>query len=674
MDAEGAGRRLAAIMFTDIVGYTALMATSEERGLRARKRHRALVGPLVASHRGESIEAKGDESLSVFPNVLDAVRCALEIQDRLREEPDLRLHIGIHLGDVVVRDGEVSGDGVNIASRICALSRGGGIRVSGEVHRAIRNQPDVESVALGEQKLKNVGQPVAVFAVGGPRSLAAVRRRARWETGARRAPVWAGALVVVAAAAGWWMLRGPFAVDASPIRSLAVLPLENLSGDPGQEYFADGMTEEVIVELAKLGALRVISRTSVMQYKRERKPLPEIAQELGVDGIIEGTVTRAGDRVRITAQLIDARNDRHLWSERYDRDLRDVLALRGDIARAVAEQVRLELTPEQQAALAPSRAVDPSAYDAYLRGLEARGPGQGSPQWAPRAIAEFSRSVELDPDFAEAWGALADARQFLGWSLDSRYRGEFAKARQAAERALELDDRIGSAHASLAWVLLGEGWDFEAARRAIERAMEIAPSDPKVLNDSAVYLLAVKRTEEALALMERLQRVAPFDRFYRGLRVRNFYWARQYERALEQLERIRERDPDFVELQVWQLYFTLGRLEDAHRAQLDLYSQCGSPCEWQREAVERGWGEGGWNASIRSLAKVSGEREGLSPFAVAALYSMIEDTDAAFAWLERGYRERDPGMALLNAVPAFDPLHSDPRFRDLVRRVGMPES
>ncbi len=247
-----AERRLAAIMFTDIVGYTALMAQSEEKGLRVRERHRALVRPLVERYHGESIEARGDESLSTFATALDAVNCALAIEAAARDDAELKLHVGIHLGDVVVQDGEVSGNGVNVASRICALSEGGGICVSDEVQHSIQNQENVEARSLGERKLKNVPRPVGVFSITGaaapPRFIAAVQparspRTTRWVSAG------VAALVLVALAA-WWLTGG--APDSGPIRSIAVLPLENLSGDPEQEYFADGMTEALIGDLANL--------------------------------------------------------------------------------------------------------------------------------------------------------------------------------------------------------------------------------------------------------------------------------------------------------------------------------------------------------------------------------------------------------------------------------------
>jgi TolB-like protein len=644
MAPDPAERKLAAIMFTDIVGYTALMAESEEKGLRVRARHRALLRPLVEKYHGELIEARGDESLSVFPTALDAVNCALVIEEQTRGEPDLKLHIGIHLGDVVVREGEVSGDGVNIAARICALSTDGGLCVSGEVYRSIRNQPGIHAEARGEQKLRNVPEPVAVYSVEG--SAGAPSRTSMRES-----------------TLGW-------------IRSLAVLPLENLSGDPEQEYFADGMTEALIGDLAKIGSLSVISRTSVMRYKNSDKSLPEIAQELNVAGVVEGTVMRAGDRVRITAQLIDARNDRHLWSDRYDRELSDVLALQSDVARAVAEQVRLELSPEERAALTEPRSVDPRAYDTYLRGIQVRGPTTLVAAWGPRAISHFERAVELDPEFAEGYAALAHARFLLGLGFfNLGHRGEFPRAREAAQRALELDAHLGRAHAYLGSVRLWYDWDFSGARRAFERALQLGPNDPETLNAYAVYLTwAEGKTQEALAFSECAFRVAPFDLFYRADRVRLLFVGRQYERALEEVERAREFALDFVDFVIANTYFMLGRLEEEHRERTQYFRQCGAACDWALEARERGWVEGGWEGSVRAWLEAATQREAHAPSLIAVHYTMINEREEAFAWLERAYRERDPQLIGLKFLPMFDALRSDPRFDDLLRRIGFPES
>lgn len=313
------GRWLAAVMFADVVGYTRLMAADEEAGVRARRRHRELARPLVETYGGRWVEERGDESLSVFQSALDAVNCALAIQKATSGEPDLRLRVGIDLGDVVFEDESIYGDGVNVAARVRETAEPGDIHVTRRVFDSVKNQGHIESRVVGDRKLKNIGRPLRIFALGGvagppPRSR---RRTSEFE-----------------------------------IRTLAVLPLANLTGDPQQDPLVDGMTESLISALAKIRSLNVVSRTSVLRYRRSRKPLPEIARELDVEGVIEGSVAREGDLVRVSVQLVDGFRDRHVWAETYERYVRGVLPLQSEIARTVARAIRIELTPREEALLA----------------------------------------------------------------------------------------------------------------------------------------------------------------------------------------------------------------------------------------------------------------------------------------------------------------------------------
>jgi tetratricopeptide (TPR) repeat protein len=295
--------------------------------------------------------------------------------------------------------------------------------------------------------------------------------------------------------------------------------------------------------------------------------------------------------------------------------------------------------------------------------------------WGPRAIERYERAVELDPSFAEAYAALAQAHLDLAENaLDLRYLGEFPKARDAAQRALEIDDRLGAAHAALGSVRLFHEWDFAAAGHLYERAVHLGPSDPEALQGYALFLLSVdERTEDALAVYDRLLHVAPLDIFFRTDRFRYFFFTRQYQRAIEEVERLRELDPDFVDLQVAVAYSIQGQIEEAREAQIAFFERCGGPCEWMQETSQRGWLEGGWEGVWRAMLEVATGIEGFSPVTIAGVFASIGETEEAFTWLERGYRERDPLMIFLKVHPGWDPLRSDPRFDDLLRRIGFPE-
>jgi TolB-like protein/class 3 adenylate cyclase len=675
---EQAERRLAAIMFTDIVGYTALMAESEERGLRARERHRTVLGPLAEQYGGRIVDENGDELVLSFASAVDAVNCALAGQSALRDDAELRLRIGIHLGDVVFEHGRIYGDGVNVAARIRPLADPGGVCVSDEVQHAVQNQENIATRSLGARELKNVPRPVEVFTVSGkaqpPRlaSVAAPEPRRR----SFLLAAWVAAVVVVMAiGAGWWLY--PWPQTLSPIRSIAVLPLENLSGDPAQEYVADGMTGALIAELAKLDSLRVISRTSVMQYKGTRKPLQEIAQQLGVHGIIEGTVIREGDQVRVTAQLIDARNDTHLWADRFDHDLPRVLALQSDVARAVAEQIRLELTPAEHVALTTSRTVDPGAHDAYLRGQYLLGSYVG-PEGLARAIDSFERAIELQPDYAAAYVGLSRAHANSSHDeggMVSHHRA-MARARAAALGALEHDDSLGGAHAALGNVLAWYDWNWAEAGNQFRRALEFSPGDAFVLDSYAAFLSATGRHPEAISIAERAVSAGPLDLYTRYTLANALLHARHYERALEESNGIATLNPDSslgYGYSAWVSLQQLGRQDEMFETLLKVHELALGPMPEARRAYAEGGIEGCFRVLV-ALHEASVQDGQGEPFALAVLHASLGQTDQAFAWLERAVRERSRWVATLAVHPVLDPLRSDPRFQDLLRRIGFPES
>ena len=481
------------------------------------------------------------------------------------------------------------------------------------------------------------------------------------------------ALVLSLAIFSVWLFRSQ-APAPTVIRSIAVLPLENLSGDAAQNYFADGMTDELITDLAQISALRVISRTSVMVYKGARKPLPQIAHELNVDAVVEGTVLRSGDQVRITAQLIEASTDKHLWSQSYEGDLRDTLTLQRKVASAVADQIRINLTPREQAALKSLKVVNPAAYESYLKGRYF---------WNKRtadglkvALAYFKQAIEEDPKYAQAYSGLADTYALLGdWQYAVMTPKEaFPKAKAAAIKALELDSTLGEAHNSLAFVLDGFDWDLDAGGKEFRRAIELNPGYATAHHWYAWHLSLLGRYDEAIAEMRKAENLDPLSLIINADLAELLVLAHSYDESIRQSRKTIEMDPNFA--------LAHNQLGQAY-LQKQMYDQ--AIAELQR-AVQL---SGGSPTSIANLARAyvaSGNRSeaikllsdlkkrsnpGYSNASeIAMIYASLGETDQAMNWLDKGYEERfNPGVLLR---PGFDPLRSDSRFQNLVRRIGLP--
>jgi TolB-like protein/tetratricopeptide (TPR) repeat protein len=649
-----AERRLAAIMFTDIVGYAALMARDEEAGRRARDRHEAVVRPLVERYGGQWIERTGDETLSSFPSALDAVNCALAAQAELDGDADLQLRIGIHQGDVTFDVDGVAGSGVNVASRVRPHAEPGGIAISDDVHASVQGQRHLEFKSLGPQDLKHVPRRVTIYAASGESEPAPPLSKAA---------------------------RG---VLRPALRSIAVLPLEHL-GNPEHEYVADGVTDALIESLARIGPeLLVISRTSVKQYKGTTKTAREIASELGVEFLMEGTAQRQDERVLIRVQLIEARADAHRWAQSYEGDVRDFFGLQREIARAVAGEVSVALVPEVAAPRPDTRRLDPTALDLHLRAMSLRASSMfgGYPSSLQAAIELEERAVALDPDFAEGWASLA----MLFLQLELLFRVATAtpdgRARDAAERALQIDDRLAGAHAALGGVRLWFDWDFGSAHRALERALELSPNDPAALLGQVLYLDLVGsgRSPRADHLLDRLLRVAPLDIPLRAHRMAHFSLTGRHERAIRELEHIRQFHPGFVDWRVVDIYLRLNRPEDALREALAT-SAGGSvsipdfDLAPLREAFQRGIEDGDWQRAVRVWIQTDIDVSADSwDVPIACRFALLGDGDQAIAWLEHAYENRNPQLLAARVEPLLDPLRSDPRFQDLLRRIGFPES
>jgi TolB-like protein/Flp pilus assembly protein TadD len=461
---------------------------------------------------------------------------------------------------------------------------------------------------------------------------------------------------------------------APHIRSLAVLPLENLSRDPDQEYFADGMTEALINDLSKIGALRVISRTSAMHFKGMRKTLPEIARELNVDGVVEGSIQRSGQRVRITAQLIEARTDTHLWGESYERDLRDVLALQEEVARDIASSVKTKLTPQELASLNSNRQVNPEAHEAYLKGRYFW--NKRTEEGLKQGLKYFQKAIDLDPNYALGYAGLADSYVILGENGYLAPRETHPKAKAAVMKALEIDDSLAEAHTSLAEIMEIHDFDWQGAEREFKRAIELNPGYATAHQWYAFQLSRWGRLEESIAESKRALELDPLSLIINLNLGRMLYHARRYDQALQQLRKTLEIDPNFswTHFQLGLIYEQKGMYEEAIAEQQKSVSSS-EVNSIRLGALGRAYAVAGKRNEalkvVEQLKALSKQRY-VEPTSIAQVQIALGDKDEAFKWLEKAYQERSIGVPALKTDARFDKIRSDPRFQDLMRRMGLP--
>ncbi len=470
-----------------------------------------------------------------------------------------------------------------------------------------------------------------------------------------------------------------FAATTGPAKAkvmLAVMPFENLSPNPEQDYFSDGMTEEMIAQLGSLQPARlgVIARTSAMTYKRGAKDIRQIASELNVDYVLEGSVRREGDRVRITAQLIQTSDQTHLWSESYERNGQNALALQSEVARSIARALALELLPVEQAETSAG-VISTEAHDAYLKGRYLW--NKGKSDTIEKSISQFEQAIEIAPDYALAYAGLADSYIMLGMYYRLLPVDAYAKAKAAAARALELDDRLAEAHTSLGTIRFRFDWDWPEAEREFKRAIELNPSYSRAHHDYAWFLVAMERFDEAIAEIKRAQELDPLSPLANSDVGWVYLRARRYDDAIKQIQRTLELEPNFGSAQACleRAYRMKGMYKEAlDLARKEMIRQDASNEELaaldRTDAI----------AGLRNVGRLrlkerieTAKSRSVSPYSIAALYAELDEKDASFEWLERAFRERDSDIASLKVDPAFDSLHSDARFFNLLRRMGFAD-
>jgi adenylate cyclase len=570
-------RRLAAILAADVVGYSRLMGADEAGTLAALKAHqRELFDPKISEHHGRIVKLMGDGALVEFPSVVEAVTCAAAIQRGmamrnagLDEGSRIAFRIGINLGDVIVEGDDIYGDGVNVAARLEGLAEPGGICVSNAVHEQIRDKLDLAMEDLGAIQVKNIARPVQAFRVvtaGDTAEPPGKRRRTRL-----RPAVGAAAVILVAAVGALvWLRPWTATVETVPIErpsdlpAIAVLPFDNMSGDPEQEYFSDGITEDLITDLSRVSGLFVIARNSVFTYKDAPVKVQQVGRELGVAYVVEGSVRKAGDRVRINAQLVDAATGRHLWADRYDRELTDVFALQDDVVQKIVEALAVRLTADEEVRLDQSAKVVPEAYDLLLRGLARLRRFTGEDVAAARGL--FERAIAVDPQFARAHADIAWTHALdvaFGWT-DSP-DDSLQQAVEMAEHALALDESVPQVHMALSSIHRRQR-RFDDSVAAARRAIELDPNYADGYAQLANSLIYEGRPEEALKAIDTATRLNPRNPFFfRQIVGHAHFLSGRYDEAAAAFEKVLERNPHFISarLTLAAAYAHLGRIEEA---------------------------------------------------------------------------------------------------------------
>jgi adenylate cyclase len=640
-------------MFTDMVGYSSLSQKNETLSLELLEEHRSILRSYLPSFGGSEIKTMGDSFLVEFASAQAAVECACEIQKALHklnedrtEDRKILLRIGIHLGDIIHKDRDIYGDAVNVASRIEPLSTHGGICVSGEVYAQVRNKISFPLANMGSRELKNIHVPVTVYQVVLPwENESEVRARAR-------------------------LIESPIANK----RRIAVLPFSNISPNPSDEYFADGMTEELIAAVSKISGLRVIARTSVMRYKGEKgKSIHDIGLELGVGTILEGSARKSGNNLRINAQLIDVMTSEQVWSGSYDRKLEDVFSIQTEISKKIVSCLKIKISQIEKRQLSRKSTDVIEAYTLYLKGRY---------HWAKRteedlkkAIFYFKRALDKDQSYALANCGLADSYALLALFEFSAPNEAFPKARANAEQALKIDPNLAEAHVSLGLVLFQYEYSWNAAEKEFKRAIELNPNYPSSHQFFADYLKAMGRFDEALSEMKRALELDPLSLPINTGIGHVLYLSRQYDLAIEQYLKALELDPKFVQAHLWfgRPYLEKGMFSEAINEVKRAVELSGESTISLAVLGHAYASAGRMNQALDIVKKLKerAKQRYLPSYWIALIYTGLKDRDAAFEWLKRAFQERSSWLVWIKVEPRYDVLRSDERFVSLMKKMNI---
>ncbi len=636
-------RQLAAILFADITGYTATMQENEQLARLKRKRFKDALTDSVETFGGKILQNYGDGSLIIFNSARQAVSCGIQIQTQLQEVPRVDIRIGIHIGDVSVEEESIYGDGVNIASRIESVATPGSILVSGKVYEEIKNQDDIRTLELGFFEFKNVKEAVRVFAIANEGIIVPPREALRGKT-------------------------------KLPVNRVAVLPFVNMSADPDNEYFSDGITEELLNTLTKIENVQVTSRTSVFAFKGKNIDVRDIGIQLNVDKILEGSVRKSGNRLRITAQLINAADGYHIWSENYDRNLTDIFEIQDEISNIIANRLRENLSTGHHSE-SPSKisVKNVEAYTLYLKGLHAW--NKLTPADTRDAIAHFESAIALEPTYAQAHAMIASAYSYLGSSGQMLPEKAFGLVHKHADIALQLDTTIAEGHIAKAAAYLLYEWKWEKAHDALQKSIQLNPTATTAYQLLAYYYVIVGKKEKAIPVMEQAIKLDPLSPFITHHLGSIYVFNERFDDAIHQADKLLAKDPT-MRISIEQKAWSIGMKGDWAKALplfLEMHRLTNHPLKGLM-GLGYAYGKlGEREKALECIQKVE-QRQREEPGVVldndlVGIWYALGNFDKTFYYIEESLKKRTSTPALYLEYPAFKELRADPRYDALMKRV-----
>jgi TolB-like protein/Tfp pilus assembly protein PilF len=673
-------RQLAAILFTDIVGFTAMMQQDEQHAVAIMKRYMGVLTQFVHSYGGKILNDYGDGSLCTFTSITEAMHCAVEMQQQLQLDLCVPLRIGLHIGEIFFENEKVMGDGVNIASRIQSLAQANTILFSKEIFDKIRNKSEFKSVSLGLFEFKNVDGPIEIFALANDGLIVPKKKEMSGKLKEMKKKSLKKKWTVVSAAIIAFAIATFFIVNNLKIKkgftgndkSVVVLPFDNYTNDPEQESFINGVTEEITTQLAKIADIKVIGRTSAMLYKKSNEPLDQIAKVLGVSAYLEGSVSKVGNTVRITAQLIDANTQNHIWAEHYDRDLKNIFFMQSEVAQQIALQLHARLTEEEKRRINKNPTDNVEAYKYYRKGRSF---------WDKRTIESFDsaevnykRAIDLDPDYALAYSGLAD---LYIYNLKRLSQLEAVPiARDYATKALSLDSTLSEPLTTLGFIQSAFDYDWAKSKSTLKKAIALNPNYPTAhLFYGNLLQYTGENTEEGIKEIKKALALDPLSSNLNYVLGRNYYYANKNDTAYLQLKKTLALNPNFNLAKGNLAYVFLARKKysEAFKVinQLDT-SETSKILYCPRTVLSYAYAISGDKVRAKAeLRKSMIETPEQPSFFIAEVYISLNDYNNALNRLEQAYNMRELWMYTLKADPTFDPIRNEPRFKVLMKKMRL---